>query len=183
MILNKERDSLSLYRLKVPSLLIFYIIMATTFRLKRKTFALLSDGSGKSISDFKADYNKAGGLKGTGKSFKEYYRGGSPNTALVGGSAVSQGASGSAIANANKNIATAQANRAAQRAKNIANPGAAAARAGFQRGQASVGIKQGAMNTWNRMGKMGKAGTVAAAVGGTYLLGKGLFGGRKDRRG
>lgn len=155
--------------------------MASTFRLKRKNFALLSDGSGRSISDFKNDYNKAGGLKGTGKSFKEFYRGGTPNTTLVGGSAISQGATGSAIANTNKNIATSTANQAAQRAKNIANPGAAAAKAGFARGRASVGIKQGAMNTWNRMGKMGKAGTVAGIAAGTYMLGKGIFGGKKDR--
>ena len=155
--------------------------MASTFRLKRKNFALLSDGSGRSISDFKNDYNKAGGLKGTGKSFKEFYRGGSPNTTLVGGSAISQGAAGSAIANTNKNIATSTANQAAQRAKNIANPRAAAAKAGFARGQASVGIKQGAMNTWNRMGKVGKAGTVAGIAAGTYMLGKGIFGGKKDR--
>lgn len=79
------------------------------------------------------------------------------------------------------NIMNAQANRAAQRAKNIANPGAAAAKAGFARGQASVGIKQGAMNTWNRMGKMGKAGTVAGLAAGTYMLGKGIFGGKKDK--
>ena len=35
------------------------------------------------------------------------------------------------------------------------------------------------MNTWNRMGKMGKAGTIAAGATGAYLLGKGLFGGKK----
>ena len=49
----------------------------------------------------------------------------------------------------------------------------------FNAGQRTVGIKQGAMNTWNRMGKMGKAGTVAAGLGGAYLIGKGLFGGKK----
>lgn len=153
--------------------------MASTFRLKRKTFALLSDGGGRSISDFKADYNKAGGAKGTGKTFKEFYRGGAANTTLVGGSVISQRAAGSAIGNTNKGIATTAANNAANRAKNIANPGAAAAKAGFTRGQASVGIKQGAMNTWNRMGKMGKVGTIAAGATGAYLLGKGLFGGKK----
>lgn len=150
------------------------------FRLKRKNFALLADGSGRSISDFKADYKKAGGLKGTGKSFKEYYRGGSP-TVEVGGSAISRGANGSAITNANNKIAKDTATRSAQRARNIANPGAAAAKSAFSRGQASVGIKQGALNTWNRMGKMGKAGTIAAGATGAYLLGKGLFGGNKDK--
>lgn len=121
------------------------------FRLKRKNFALLADGSGRSISDFKADYKKAGG------------------------------ANGSAITNANNKIAKDTATRSAQRARNIANPGAAAAKSAFSRGQASVGIKQGALNTWNRMGKMGKAGTIAAGATGAYLLGKGLFGGNKDK--
>lgn len=46
--------------------------------------------------------------------------------------------------------------------------------------QPFVGIKQGALNTWNRMGKAGKAGTIAAGLGGAYLMGKGLFGGKKD---
>lgn len=153
--------------------------MATTFKLKRKTFALLGDGSGKSLMDFHKQYEAAGGAKGTGKTFKEWYRGGAPNTTLVGGSAVSQGSAGSAIANTNKQIAQREARRAAQRAKNIANPGAAAAKAGFARGQASVGIKQGAINTWNRMGKLGKAGTIAAGVAATGLMAKGLFGGKK----
>lgn len=45
--------------------------------------------------------------------------------------------------------------------------------------QPFVGIKQGAMNTWNRMGKAGKIGTVAAAAGGLYFIGKGLLGNKK----
>lgn len=45
--------------------------------------------------------------------------------------------------------------------------------------QPFVGIKQGAINTWNRMGKAGKAGTIAAGLGGVYLMGKGLFGNKK----
>lgn len=153
--------------------------MATTFKLKRKTFALLEDGSGKSLMDFHNEYKAAGGAKGTGKTFKEWYRGGSPNTTLVGGSAVSQGSTGSAIANTNKQITQKEAQRAAQRAKNIANPGAAAAKAGFARGQASVGVKQGMINTWNRMGKVGKAGTIAGGAVAAGLMAKGLFGGKK----
>lgn len=46
--------------------------------------------------------------------------------------------------------------------------------------QPFVGIKQGALNTWNRMGKAGKAGTIAAGLGGVYLMGKGLF--SKDKK-
>ena len=163
--------------------------MATTFKLKRKTFALLGDGSGKSISQFKAEYEKAGGLKGTGKSFKDWYRGGSPSTVEVGGSAVSRGATGSAIANTNNQLtqasATRQANRAANRA-NAAGVREAAMKArtagynkGLMAGRNSVGIKQGALNTWKRMGTMGKAGTIAAGAVATGLMAKGLFGGKK----
>lgn len=153
--------------------------MATTFKLKRKTFAILNDRSGKSISVFKAEYDKAGGQKGTGKSFKEWYRGNSPSTVEVGGSAVSRGAAGSAISNTNKNIANEAAKNATRRARNIANPAAAAAKAGFERGQKSVGIKQGAINTWNRMGKAGKFGTLAAGTLVAGTMAKGLFGGKK----
>lgn len=59
------------------------------------------------------------------------------------------------------------------------SPKVATGKQAFQMGQSSVGIKQGAMNTWNRMGKAGKAGTVAAGVGGLYLMGKGLLGRKK----
>lgn len=55
------------------------------------------------------------------------------------------------------------------------------AQSSYNRGQASVGLKQGALNTWNRMGRAGKIGTVAAGLGATYLMGKGLFGGKKDK--
>lgn len=49
-------------------------------------------------------------------------------------------------------------------------------------GQSSVGVLGGLKNTWNRAGIGGKAGMGAAAVGGTYLLGKGLglWGNKKD---
>ena len=163
--------------------------MATTFKLKRKTFALLSDGSGKSLSQFKAEYDKAGGAKGTGKSFKEWYRGGSPSTVEVGGSAISRGATGSAIANTNNQLAQTTATRQVNRAANKANAAGvkeAAMKArtagynkGLMAGRNSVGIKQAAMNSWNRMGKMGKAGTLAAGAVGVGLMAKGLFGGKK----
>lgn len=53
------------------------------------------------------------------------------------------------------------------------------AQAGFRRGQNSVGIKQGAINTWNRMGKVGKAGTIIGGTVAAGLMAKGLFGGKK----
>jgi hypothetical protein len=49
--------------------------------------------------------------------------------------------------------------------------------AGRQAGMNSVGLKQGALNTWNKMGKMGKAGVIGAGVLGAGLLAKGLMGG------
>lgn len=47
--------------------------------------------------------------------------------------------------------------------------------------QPFVGIKQGALNTWNRMGKAGKIGTATAAAGGLYFMGKGLFGNKNNK--
>lgn len=41
---------------------------------------------------------------------------------------------------------------------------------GFKQGQQSVGLKQGAINTWNNMGTVGKVATGAALVGGAALL-------------
>ena len=40
----------------------------------------------------------------------------------------------------------------------------------FQQGQQSVGLKQGAMNTWNNMSTTGKVATGAAALGTTALI-------------
>ena len=49
----------------------------------------------------------------------------------------------------------------------------------FNAGQKSVGVMGGMKNTWNRMGTMGKAGTVAAAGLTAGLALKGLMSGRK----
>ena len=51
----------------------------------------------------------------------------------------------------------------------------------FKNGQNSVGLKQGALNTWNKMGKMGKAGVIGAGVLGAGLMAKGLMGGGGSR--
>lgn len=56
------------------------------------------------------------------------------------------------------------------------------AQSSYRRGQASVsGLKQGALNIWRNMKPVGKAGTIVAGLGATYLMGKGLFGGKKDK--
>lgn len=41
---------------------------------------------------------------------------------------------------------------------------------GKQQGQKSTGIVQGALNTWNNMGTLGKVATGAALVGGTMMI-------------
>lgn len=120
--------------------------------LREKTYATLVDGSGKSIMDFKKEW-EASGSKGT---FKEWYTG--KNTGLAA---------------TNNKITQDAAARASQRAANIANPGAAAAKAGFQRGVKSVGVMEGLENTWASAGKMGKAGMVAGGVASAALLAKG----------
>ena len=167
--------------------------MASTFILKRKNYTLLKDGSGKSILDFKTEFNKLGGQEKLGKSFKEWYRGSSPTTVEVGGSAVSQGASGSAIGNANAEIAKQQAERAAQRTANKVNASGVAAAAkkartqgyntGYNKAANTIGVGQGMKNTWGRMGTMKKAGVVAGVAAGGYLLGKGLglWGNNKEK--
>jgi threonine synthase len=77
----------------------------------------------------------------------------------------------------------ADAQRAAQRMANKANPGAAAAKAGFQRGANSVGVMGGLKNTFAKAGTAGKAGMIGAGIVGAGLLAKGassMFGGKKD---
>ena len=70
-------------------------------------------------------------------------------------------------------------------AKANAQNAATAAQKGYQKGVQegikSVGLKQGMMNTWNKAGKMGKAGMVGAGIAGTALLAKGLLGGKKQQ--
>lgn len=77
----------------------------------------------------------------------------------------------------NENLAKTQAqeaSRAAQRAVNKANPGAAAAKAGFQRGANSVGIMGGIKNTFSKAGTAGKVGMIGAGLVGAGLLAKGI---------
>lgn len=155
-----------------------------TYHLKCRVFTLLGDGTGKSIGDFHKNWKDAGGLKGTGKSFKEFYRGSAPNTTLVGGSAISQGATGSAIHSTNNSILNAQTTRSANRSANIANSAGVKDAAmvaknkgynsGFTKGRNSVGAWGGLKNTYKNAGTLGKAGIIGAGLGTGYVLGKGL---------
>ena len=128
----------------------------TKYTLKRRTFSLLDNGSGKSISEFKNEYKSLGGQDKLGKSFKEWFKG-----------------ADSGLAATNKKIAEQEAKRAAQRAANIANPGAVAAKAGFKRGASSVGVLGGLKNTFAKAGTAGKIGMVGAGLAGLGLAAKG----------
>ena len=82
-----------------------------TRKLRQNNYALTVDGLGTSMSDFYKQWQAGGGAEKLG-SFKDWYKG--SNTGLAAKNA-------QLTANANA--------RAAQRAANIANPGAAAAKA------------------------------------------------------
>lgn len=135
-----------------------------TRKLRQNNYALTVDGLGTSMSDFYKQWQAGGGAEKLG-SFKDWYKG--SNTGLAAKNA-------QLTANANA--------RAAQRAANIANPGAAAAKAGYQRGANSVGIMGGLKNTWNKAGMTGKAGMVAGGLALGGLAAKGLFGGNNNNK-
>lgn len=173
--------------------------MASTFILKRVNFTLLKDGSGKTISDFKKDYENAGGQEKLGMSFTQYYRGNAPKVTSIdsGGSAVSMGFGDSAVGKANREISKKQEERFARRQNNKmiaennrqagfkagAIQGASSGyKAGFNEGANSVGIKQGLVNSWNNMGTAQKIGTAAAGTVAAGLMLRGIFGGRRRRR-
>ena len=88
-----------------------------------------------------------------------------------------QGIGATAIADTS-NVKTAATNLE-NAAKSVQN---SASQQSFLKGQNSVGIKQGAINTWNKMGTMGKVGTVGAGLLATGLVAKGLFGGSKEKQ-
>ena len=113
--------------------------MATTFTLKRKVFALLAGGGGKSISQFKAEFDAFKAQNpGSNQSFTEWYNGKNRDVVKmqasatermkgVGGSATANtayGAAGSnsAIGQANQAINTADATRTATRNTIKSNP-------------------------------------------------------------
>lgn len=138
--------------------------------LRQKNYALLADGSGKSISDYKQQFNQAGGKDKLGMSFTDWYKG-----------------QGTGVAADNNKITQAAAQRATQRKANQdfakANPNAfknvaTKARtqgynAGVKAGQSQVGLKQGAINTWKGMNNTQKGlaiGTAAAATLGTGMM-------------
>lgn len=131
-----------------------------------KRFSLLADGTGKSISAFKKQWESGGGEKSLG-SFTDWYKG--QNTGLNA---------------ANTQIAEKTAAQQAERAATMANPTLAAKKAsqqGFQRGAKSVGMMGGIKNTFNKAGTMGKAGMIGGGLLATGLIAKGLFGGNKDK--
>lgn len=159
-----------------------------TYILRRKCFDIVADGNsikGMPISQVKDAYDKAGGSAKFGNLANYRKQMGDLN---AGANVTTKGLAQNAV-NTGK-LTTAKSDLAIKTAQktgntsNIANAGyksgfSQGSAAGFAQGQKSVGFMQGAKNTWNNMGTAGKIGTAAAAAGGAYLLGKGLFGNKK----
>lgn len=138
--------------------------------LRQKNYALLADGSGKSISEYKQQFNQAGGKDKLGMSFTDWYKG-----------------QGTGVAADNNKITQAATQRATQRKANQdfakANPNAfknvatkaktQGYNAGVKAGKSQVGLKQGALNTWNGMSQNQKIAT--GVIGGAAVLGTGMM--------
>lgn len=145
------------------------------YRLKRKVFALTADGGGVSLDSLKTEWTNGGGKEKLG-SFKDWYKGKDTGLNAVNTGIKDKAAKDAAMRAANKANADGVKNAAMRARTSGYNAGM---NAGMKQGAASVGIKQGALNSWNRMGTMGKVGTVGALAGGALLAGKALFGGKK----
>lgn len=182
--------------------------MATTYTLKRKYFALLANGGGKSISQFKEEFNAFKAKNpGSTQSFTEWYNGTTKDLvkkqAAAGkrfqgnGSAVSRVNPNvnSALGQTNSAIQQAEATRSATRNAIKSNPniqnrmaevGKTSRQAGFNAGMkagknSATLNKQVLQNTWKGMSGAGKAGVIA---GGALLAGaaiKGIAGGNKNQ--
>lgn len=142
--------------------------------LRQKNYALLADGSGKSISEYKQQFNQAGGKDKLGMSFTDWQ--------------------GTGVAADNNKITQVAAQRATQRKANQdfakANPNAfknvatkaktQGYNAGVKAGKSQVGLKQGALNTWNGMSQNQKIAT--GVIGGAAVLGTGMMIARNRRK-
>lgn len=175
--------------------------MASTFRLKRKLFAGYKDRSGKLInaadnigkidkksSVFALDstFNKDGSVKaakgtvttggsihgGSDKAFESTasYKKYKPNAAQKRKDL--QNFKNQSQADKLKIADTIKANKNSllqqQQSRQLAMS------KGYNKGLSNAGIGRGTVNTWGRMGTVGKVGTAAAVVGTGYLAGKGL---------
>lgn len=174
--------------------------MATIYTLKRKTFALLANGGGKSISQFKAEFNAFKAKNpNSNLSFTEWYNGKNPEVVKMqasraermkglGGSATSTtayGAAGStsALGKANEAIKSAEATKAATRntiksnqnlQNRIAEVGKSSRQAGYnaglRAGQRSVSGATGAKTWVQNTWRSGAKGKAGLLLGGTALV-------------
>lgn len=163
------------------------------YRLQRKSFATLADGTGKSIMDFKKDWQAQGGEAKLGK-FADWYRGagtsdnlkaarglaenGQSAAQVMSQTGFAKGQGTGALAATNNQINAAATQRATERAarqavgpdafKNVATKAQTKGfQKGMQAGQKSVsglaGAKTWVGNTWNS-GMKGKAGLIGAGI-------------------
>ena len=181
--------------------------MASTFRLKRKTFSEWGTQALNALREGKAKGMTGKELQNyvslnSGSSFAGASLGnklGGPTVIQANNTGVTTGGNMASLTGqtnakygktykggadkAFKNVTTQQTSIAKQEAQRAAQRAANKANPGRAAANAmkgKVGVMQGMKNTWGRMGTMGKVGTVAgaAAVGGLAL--KGLFGNKKD---
>ena len=142
--------------------------MATTFKLKRKTFAT-AVMVGNEIKN--AANNADNALSNRSQSYYDEIFGGA-NAKKSTKDLVKEGSK--------SRVGRFEPTRTVGGVETYKNtPKVASGKQAFQMGQKSVGVKQGMINTWNRMGKVGKAGTIAGGAVAAGLMAKGLFGGRK----
>lgn len=145
--------------------------MATTFKLKRKTFATavmvgnqIFNAANHSSNDMKKKtqkyYDQMFGGENANKTLDEIIKRDSKNR--VGRFTPVRDLGGKETYKGVNKVAT--------------------GKQAFEMGQKSVGIKQGMRNTWNNMGTLSKAGTIAAGVTAAGLMARGLFGGKKRKK-
>lgn len=155
--------------------------MSTSYRLKRKLFFIGPNGeviTGAEVLARKKQMNNFKPNSGSAKEALKSLKTEAAKNTVINESVRNETRSLNKLSN-KKFIQMGKAgDKAGINALKNKNALEGAIRGGYKAGQASVGIKQGALNTWNRMGKLGKAGTVAAGVTAIGLTAKSLFGNR-----
>lgn len=135
--------------------------MATTYTLKRKTFAgiYLDHQTGQILNGAEAPKRNQAYYDSLGKELTK-----NPNNTTIEKIGSREGWGGT-HSNYSGGVSTAEAVKAAQK-----------------RTASQVGIKQGLKNSWSRMGTLGKAGVIGAGVAATGLMAKGLLSGKKKEQ-
>ena len=152
--------------------------MATTYRLKRKTFSFHPvTGQPCTTQEYVAAMKKLTGKNTVAEMSTK--AGGATTFNQVTKNALNT--EKTKLAANNRAYAEFRGNTAGMRGIQRAQGGQGQKlyEAGKNAGINSVGFKQGLKNSWSRMGTMGKAGVIGAGVVGAGLMAKGLFGGKK----